>query len=44
MHLAYEFGLSPSAVMAESDRVIITMQRYLRWRNVQERKAQKGSK
>ena len=44
MHLAYEFGLSPSVVMAESDRVITTMQRYLRWRGVQERKANKGSK
>ena len=41
MHLAYEFGLAPSQVVAESDRMIITMQRYLRWRQVQERKGSK---
>jgi hypothetical protein len=30
--LAYEFGLAPSAVMAESDRMIFTMSKYLSWR------------
>jgi hypothetical protein len=30
--LAYEFGLAPSAVMAESDRMIFTMSKYLTWR------------
>lgn len=39
MHLAYEFHIPPSAILAESDRMIVTMQRYLRWRAYQHRKA-----
>jgi hypothetical protein len=27
--LAYEFGIAPSQVLAESDRMIFTMSRYL---------------
>lgn len=42
MHLAYEFHLSPAEVLAESPRMQATMMRYLRWRGVQARKAQKG--
>ena len=41
-HLAYEFGLAPSVVAAETPRMIATMWRYLRWRNIQERKAHTG--
>lgn len=41
-HLAYEFGLAPSAVLSESPRMQVTMLRYLRWRNYQMRKAQEG--
>jgi len=33
--------MSPSAVLAESPRMITTMERYLRWRMVEERKASK---
>jgi hypothetical protein len=32
VHLAYEFGLAPSVVAAESDRMVFTMQKYLTWR------------
>ena len=32
VHLAYEYGLSPSQVMAEGDRMVWTMSRYLAWR------------
>jgi hypothetical protein len=42
--LAYEFHIPPSALLAESPRMLVTLQRYLRWRNVQERQAQKGGK
>lgn len=42
IHLAYEFRLSPSQVLAESPRMQLTMMRYLRWRSVEARKAQKG--
>lgn len=41
MHLAYEFGLSPSAVLAESPRMQVTMMRYLRWRNYELEKARR---
>jgi len=30
--LAYEFGIAPSQVLAESDRTIFTMSRYLSYR------------
>lgn len=39
MHLAYEFHIPPSAVAAESPRMVATMWRYLRWRNSEQRKA-----
>jgi len=38
-HLAYEFHIAPSVLLAESDRMLITMLRYLRWRASNERKA-----
>jgi hypothetical protein len=43
-HLAYEFHLAPSVVLAESDRMQVTMLRYLRWRGIKEREAQRGNR
>jgi hypothetical protein len=40
--LAYEFGITPAQVLAESDRMQATMGRYLRWRSIQEQQARKG--
>jgi hypothetical protein len=37
--LAYEFGLAPSAVLAESDRMIFTMSKYLSWRANESRRS-----
>jgi hypothetical protein len=42
--LAYEYHIAPSQLLNESPRMLVTLQRYLRWRNVQERNAQKGGK
>jgi hypothetical protein len=39
VHLAYEFRLAPSVVANESPRMIATMQRYLRWRGIEAKKA-----
>lgn len=41
VHLAYEYGLAPSAVADESPRMIATMARYLRWRASEQRKARR---
>ena len=38
-HLAYEYHIPPSAVLAETPRMQATMLRYLRWRSVQQSKA-----
>jgi hypothetical protein len=37
--LAYEYGLAPSAVLAESDRMIFTMSKYLSWRAMESRRS-----
>jgi hypothetical protein len=39
VHLAYEFGLAPSVVAAESDRMIFTMSKYLTWRANESRRS-----
>ena len=39
MHLAYEYGIAPSVLAQESDRMLFTMHRYLSWRAIE---AQKG--
>jgi len=39
VHLAYEYGLAPSAVLAESDRMIFTMSKYLAWRAQESRRS-----
>ena len=41
-HLAYEYHIAPRQLEQESPRMLWTMQRYLYWRNVQERKAHRG--
>lgn len=41
-HLAYEYHIPPSAVLAESPRMQVTMMRYLRWRGAQASKSQQG--
>jgi len=41
-HLAYEFHLAPSVVLAESPRMQVTMLRYLRWRGNEMKKAREG--
>ena len=38
-HIAHEFHIPPSAVLAESPRMQATMLRYLRWRVVEQQKA-----
>jgi hypothetical protein len=37
--LACETGIAPSVLLAESPRMLFTMQRYLRWRAI---KSQEG--
>ena len=37
--LACETGIAPSVLMAESDRMLFTMSRYLSWRALQYNKA-----
>lgn len=41
VHLAYEYHLAPSVLLAESDRMLWTMHRYLRWRQVEMNKGRK---
>jgi hypothetical protein len=40
-HLAYEFKISPSELLMESDRMLWTMERYLHWRNTKANQAQR---
>ena len=44
VHLSYEFGLAPSVILAESDRMQVTMLRYLRWRHTQHGDGRRRSK
>lgn len=37
--LAVETGIAPSALMAESPRMLVTMFRYIKWKNDQQAKA-----
>jgi hypothetical protein len=39
VHLAYEYGITPSQVLAESDRMIFTMSKYLSWRANESRRS-----
>jgi len=34
-HLAFEYGISPSQLLAESPRMLFTMEKYLIWRSRQ---------
>jgi len=40
--LSFEYHVAPAQLLQESPRMLWTMEKYLRWRNIQENKAQKG--